>query len=233
MLFLAFTLHGNQAREDANVYIRTLNPATTCAAFATIHPIVCLYLSKKKPDMAADRADELLLQQFRDPSTREAGYTAIVKKYQERLYWHIRRMVVDHDDANDVLQNVFLRVWKALDNFREDAQLFTWLYRIATNESLTLLEQKKRKAAVPLGAVEDRLSNSMRADQHFDPARLEWKLQLAIQQLPEKQRAVFSLRYFDEMPYAEMSRVFDTSEGALKASYHHAVKKIEDFMLNH
>lgn len=183
--------------------------------------------------MAVDTADELLLQQFRNPSTREAGYTAIIKKYQERLYWHIRRMMTDHDDTNDVLQNVFIRVWNALDNFREDAQLFTWLYRIATNESLSMLEKKKRKGAVPMDLVEDRLSNTARADRHFDPARLERKLEVAIKQLPEKQRAVFSLRYFDEMPYAEMSRVLDTSEGALKASYHHAVKKIEDFILNH
>lgn len=183
--------------------------------------------------MAADTPDELLLQQFRNPSTREAGYTAIVKKYQERLYWHIRRMVTDHDDTNDVLQNMFIRVWNALDNFREDAQLFTWLYRIATNESLSMLEKKKRKSAVPMDLVENRLSNSVQADRHFDPAKLERKLQLAIERLPEKQRAVFSLRYFDEMPYAEMSRVLDTSEGALKASYHHAVKKIEDFILNH
>lgn len=183
--------------------------------------------------MPADTADALLLEQFRHPATREAGYTAIIKKYQERLYWHIRRIMVDHDDTNDVLQNVFIRVWKGLDNFREDAQLFTWMYRIATNESLTMLEQKKRKASVPFGDVEDRLSNSVRADKYFDSSKIEWKLQLAIQQLPEKQRIVFNLRYFDEMPYSEMSQVLGTSEGALKASYHHAVKKIEDLILNH
>ncbi len=183
--------------------------------------------------MPVDTADEYLLQQFRNPATREAGYTAIIKKYQERLYWHVRRLMTDHDDANDVLQNVFIRVWKALDNFREDSRLFTWLYRIATNESLTMLEQKKRKASVPFGDVEDSLSNSIRAEKDFDASKLEWKLQLAIRQLPEKQRAVFSLRYFDEMPYSEMSQVLETSEGALKASYHHAVKKIEDFILNH
>jgi len=183
--------------------------------------------------MPADTADEYLLGQFRTPATREAGYTAIIKKYQEKLYWHIRRMVGDHDDANDVLQNVFIRIWKALDNFREDARLYTWMYRIATNESLTMLDQKKRKAAVPFGDVEESLGNSLKADKGFDASKLEWKLQLAIHHLPEKQRAVFTLRYFEEMPYTEMSRVLDTSEGALKASYHHAVKKIEDFILNH
>ena len=177
--------------------------------------------------------DTELLLQFRDPATREKAFTAIIKKYQEKLYWHIRRMVVEHEDANDVLQNVFIRVWNGLDNFREDSQLYTWLYRIATNECLSYLEQQKRKASVSLDEMESGLSNKVIADKYFDPNKLEWKLQLAIQQLPEKQRVVFTLRYYDEMPYEEMSRVLDTSEGALKASYHHAVKKIEDYILNH
>ncbi|UAY52357.1 RNA polymerase sigma factor [Ferruginibacter albus] len=177
-------------------------------------------------------SDQELLLQFKDPATRERGYTGIIKKYQERLYWHIRRMVVEHEDANDVLQNMFIKVWKGLDNFREDSQLYTWLYRIATNESLTFLEQKKRKSAISLSDVENGLSNQLKADKNFDANKLEWKLQLAIQQLPEKQRIVFNLRYYDEMPYEEMSRVLETSEGALKASYHHAVKKIENFILN-
>lgn len=179
-----------------------------------------------------DRSDAELLQQFRNPQTKEPAFTAIIKKYQERLYWHIRRMVVDHDDANDVLQNVFIRVWNGLENFKEESQLYTWLYRIATNESLTFLENRKKRTAVSMDQVEAGLSNTIKADKHFDANRLEWKLQLAIQQLPEKQRAVFNLRYYDEMPYEQMSRVLETSEGALKASYHHAVKKIEDFILN-
>ena len=176
--------------------------------------------------------DKELLQQFRQPDLKERSYTAIIKKYQEKLYWHVRRMVVDHDDANDVLQNVFIKVWNALENFREDSQLYTWLYRIATNESLTFLEQQKKRSAVSLSDVESGLSNKVIADKNFDANRLEWKLQLAIQQLPEKQKLVFNLRYYDEMPYEEMSRVLDTSEGALKASYHHAVKKIEEFIKN-
>ena len=180
-----------------------------------------------------DRSDAELLIQFRKPETKESAYTTLIRKYQEKLYWHIRRMVVDHDDANDVLQNVFIRVWNGLENFREDAQLYTWLYRIATNESLTFLEGQKKRAAVSLSDVESGLSNKIRADKHFDANKLEWKLQLAIQLLPEKQRIVFSLRYYDEMPYEEMSRVLETSEGALKASYHHAVKKIEDYIKNH
>ncbi len=177
--------------------------------------------------------DSLLLEQFRVAETREAAFTSIIKKYQERLYWHVRRMVVDHEDANDVLQNVFIKCWKGLENFREDAQLYTWLYRIATNECLTFLEQQKKRKAISFDQLDESLSNKVKEDQNFDPNKLEWKLQLAIQRLPEKQRLVFTLRYYDEMPYEEMSKVLETSEGALKASYHHAVKKIEDFILNH
>ena len=177
--------------------------------------------------------DKELLFQFKEVATRERAYTGIIKKYQEKLYWHIRRMVVDHEDANDVLQNMFIKVWKGLDNFREDSQLYTWLYRIATNECLTFLEQQKKRSSVSLSDVENGISNKLKADTNYDSNKIEWKLQLAMQQLPEKQRVVFNLRYYDEMPYEEMSRVLETSEGALKASYHHAVKKVEDYMLNH
>jgi RNA polymerase sigma factor (sigma-70 family) len=177
--------------------------------------------------------DKELLFQFHNAGTKEKAFTAIIKKYQEKLYWHIRRLVVDHEDANDVLQNVFIKVWKGLENFREDSQLYTWLYRIATNEGLTFLEQQKKRTTVSLSDEESGLSNTVRADTNFDANKLEWRLQLAIQQLPEKQRAVFNLRYYDEMPYQEMSRILDTSEGALKASYHHAAKKIEEFIKNY
>jgi len=176
--------------------------------------------------------DALLLYEFKEPATKERAFTAIVKKYQEKLYWHIRRMVINHEDANDVLQNVFIKAWRGLENFREDSQLYTWLYRIATNESLTFLEQQKRKGALSFDEMESGLSNKIKADENFNANQLEWKLQLAIQQLPEKQRVVFNLRYFDEMPYEEMSKVLDTSEGALKASYHHAAKKIEEIIKN-
>lgn len=177
--------------------------------------------------------DQELLEFFKDPATKEQAFTGIVKKYQEKLYWHIRRMVINHDDADDVLQNMFIKVWKGLENFREDSQLYTWLYRIATNESLTFLAQKKKRSSLSLSDEENRLSNQLKSDTHFDANKLEWKLQLGIQSLPEKQRLVFNLRYYDEMPYEEMSRVLETSEGALKASYHHAAKKIEEFILSH
>lgn len=178
--------------------------------------------------------DKELLFQFHQAGTKEKAFTAIIRKYQEKLYWHVRRLVVVHDDANDVLQNVFIKVWNGLANFREDSQLYTWLYRIATNESLSFLEQQKRKGTLSLdeeGA--EGLASQVKADTNFDANKLEWKLQVAIQQLPEKQRLVFNLRYFDEMPYQEMSRILDTSEGALKASYHHAARKIEDFIKNY
>jgi RNA polymerase sigma-70 factor (ECF subfamily) len=176
--------------------------------------------------------DQELVLQFKTASTKDAAYTSLVKKYQEKLYWHIRRMVVDHEDANDVLQNTFIKVWKGLENFRDDSQLYTWLYRIATNESLSFLDQQKRKSAMQFDEIAGDYGNKIKADSHFDANQLEWKLQLAIQQLPEKQRLVFNLRYFDEMPYEEMSKVLDTSVGALKASYHHAAKKIEEFIIN-
>ena len=189
-------------------------------------------LTTKLPCMHAD--DKELLFQFQHMDTKERAFTAIIKKYQEKLYWHVRRLVVAHDDANDVLQNVFIKVWNGLANFREDSQLYTWLYRIATNESLSFLEQQKRRGTISLDEEgSETLANQVKADTNFDANKLEWKLQVAIQQLPEKQRLVFNLRYFDEMPYQEMSRIFDTSEGALKASYHHAAKKIEEFIKNY
>lgn len=176
--------------------------------------------------------DQDLLALFKDPATKEQAFTSIIKKYQEKLYWHIRRIVITHDDADDVLQNMFIKVWKGLENFREDSQLYTWLYRIATNESLTFLNKEKKRNSVSLSDDENGLSNKLKSDSHFDANKLEWKLQLAIQSLPEKQRLVFNLRYYEEMPYEEMSHVLETSEGALKASYHHAAKKIENFILN-
>lgn len=182
--------------------------------------------------MTSQTDDQELLQSFKEPATREKAFTGIIKKYQEKLYWHIRRMIIDHDDTNDVLQNMFIKVWKGLENFREDSQLYTWLYRIATNESLTFLSQQKKRSSVSLSDVENGLSNKLKSDTNFDANKLEWKLQLGIQNLPEKQRLVFNLRYYDEMPYEQMSKILDTSEGALKASYHHAAKKIEEFILN-
>ena len=181
--------------------------------------------------------DSEILNLFLNEQTREKAFSLLVKKYQERLYWHIRRMLVHHEDTNDVLQNMFVKIWRSLANFRQDSSLYTWMYRIATNETLTYLEQQKKRRSLSisddgseLGSV---LSYSLKAEKGFDANNLEWKLQLAIQSLPEKQRAVFTLRYYDEMPYEKMAEVLETSEGSLKASYHHAAKKVEEFIRNH
>jgi len=176
--------------------------------------------------------DQFLVAEFKHEASRESAFTKIVKKYQERLYWHIRKMVVSHDDTDDILQNVFIKVWRNLNEFRQDSALYTWLYRIATNETLTWLEQKKRRQSVTPTQDIDLISDSLVAQKDFDPSKIEWKLQLAMAQLPDKQKLVFNLRYYDEMPYDEMSEILETSVGALKASYHHAVKKIEQFLTN-
>jgi RNA polymerase sigma-70 factor (ECF subfamily) len=170
---------------------------------------------------------------FKNETDKETPFRWIIRKYQERLYWMIRRMVVSHEDTNDILQNVFIKTWKGLDQFREDSKLYTWLYRIATNESLNFIERQKKKRALSLDDVDAGYAQTLSADKHFDANKLEWKLQKAIQLLPEKQKLVFQLRYYEEMPYEQMSKILDTSEGALKASYHHAVKKVEDYILNH
>ncbi len=176
--------------------------------------------------------DAELLNRFRDESTRESAFRDLMKVYQQRIYFHVRRIVIDHDDANDVVQNAFIKVWKNLANFREESQLYTWMYRIATNESITFLNAKKRRMATSIDDLEGHLAGQLKADKYFEGDKIELKLQQAILSLPEKQRIVFNLRYYDEMPYEEMSGVLGTSEGALKASYHHAVKKVEQFMLN-
>ena len=177
--------------------------------------------------------DEELVASFREHKTKESAFTAIVKKYQERIYWQIRRLVINHEDANDVMQNVFIKAWNGLDNFRAEAQLFTWLYRIAVNESLSYLDQQKKRSNISIEDAGLHLEEKLHSEKDFDSNKAVWKLQLAIQQLPEKQRIVFNLRYFEEMGYEEMSQILETSVGALKASYHHAVKKIEDYILNH
>ncbi|MBK7855457.1 MAG: sigma-70 family RNA polymerase sigma factor [Bacteroidetes bacterium] len=154
----------------------------------------------------------------------------LMRKYQQKVYYHIRRMVIDHDDANDLVQTTFIKAWKGLENFREDSQVFTWLYRIATNECLTHLNNKKKRFFLPIGDVEHELTSKLDNEPSLKANQLEMKLQKAILSLPEKQRTVFNLRYYDEMKYEQMSEVLGTSVGALKASYHHAVQKIEKYI---
>ncbi len=178
-------------------------------------------------------SDKELLEKFRDENTRSYAFNLLVKKYQKRLYNHIRRMLIDHDDTNDVLQNVLLKMWNNLFNFKEDSQLFTWLYRIATNESLTFLKKKRTKFFIPIVDVEYQLSKSLEDDNYFNGDEIQLKLQKAILTLPEKQRLVFNMKYYEDFKYEAMSDVLGTSVGALKASYHIAVKKIEEYVLSH
>ncbi|MCB9302350.1 MAG: RNA polymerase sigma factor [Lewinellaceae bacterium] len=175
-------------------------------------------------------SEDHILRLLDEPRTYEQGFRFLMEQYQERLYWHIRRMVIDHEDANDVLQNCFIKVYRSIQNFEGKSKLYTWLYRIATNEAITFLNQKKRRAASSIDEEESPLSNQLEADAYFDGDELQQRLQNALEQLPEKQRLVFNLRYYDEMGYQEMSDVLGTSVGALKASYHHAVKKVEAFI---
>ena len=175
-------------------------------------------------------SDEELLALFENPETRRNAFNQLVRKYQQKVYWLIRKMVVDHDDANDITQDVFLKAWTALENFRGDSKLYTWLYRIASNEAINFLNKKRRKFFVPIYDVENELSEKLEADPDLSGDAIQLKLQKALLKLPEKQRLVFNLKYFEELPYEEISEITGTSVGALKASYHWASKKIEDYL---
>lgn len=158
-----------------------------------------------------EKNDEQILQQFQNETTKEAGFTALMKKYKQKMYWHIRKMVECHEDADDVVQNVFIKVWQHLDTFREDGKLCGWLYRIATNETMNFIHQKKRRYAISLDNIENYLSNHLVANQYFAGEEIVIKLQKAILVLPDKQRTVFNLRYYQEMPYEKMSLELETS----------------------
>ena len=174
--------------------------------------------------------DAEIIEKFKDSDSRSYAFNMLVQKYQQKLYWLVRRMVIDHDDSNDLVQNVWIKVWQNLENFKAESGLYTWLYRIATNETLTFLDKKKKRFFLPIIDVEKELSNKIDTNAGFSGDEIEKKLQKAILTLPEKQRIVFNMRYYDEMPYEEMSQVLGTSVGALKASYHHAAKKIENYL---
>lgn len=173
--------------------------------------------------------DKELLKIFHNPDSKNYGFNLIVNKYKQRIYWHIRRLVITHDDADDLVQNTFIKAWQNLENFREESQLYTWLYRIATNEALTFLNKKRKRFFIPIHDVEKELSNHIESDSLFTGDEIQKKLQKAILTLPEKQRIVFNMKYFEEMKYDDMEEILGTSVGALKASYHHAVKKIEKY----
>jgi len=174
--------------------------------------------------------DSEIIKGFMVQGKQEKAFNELVLKYQERLYWQIRKIVLDHDDADDVLQNTMVKVWKSLANFRSDSELYTWLYRIATNEALSFLKQKKKKTFAPWVDAEEQMVERLVADPWFQGDEIQLKLQAAILRLPEKQRIVFNMKYFDQVKYEDMSKILGTSVGALKASYHHAVKKIESML---
>jgi len=181
----------------------------------------------------AEASDKEILEEFKDERSRNHAFSKLVNKYQQRLYWHIRRIVIDHDDADDVLQNTFIKAFSNLNKFRADSQLYTWLYRIATNESISFLKRKKKNLFVSFDDVVHGLASTLEADPEMSGDAIQLKLQQAILKLPNKQRLVFNMKYFEEMKYEEMSQILGTSVGALKASYHHAVKKIEADLKSH
>jgi RNA polymerase sigma factor (sigma-70 family) len=174
--------------------------------------------------------DSELLSKIRNPDTRNYGINLLVRAYQQRVYWHVRKMVIGHDDADDLTQEVFIKINSAIDRFREDAQLFTWIYRIATNECLNFLNKKRRRFFFAIEDIGPELSAKIDSSSDIDGDEIQRKLQKAILKLPDKQRLVFNMKYFDDMPYEQIAEITSTSVGALKASYHHAVKKIEEFI---
>jgi RNA polymerase sigma-70 factor (ECF subfamily) len=176
-------------------------------------------------------------QQIKDllskPETQRRGFEIMVRQYSEQLYWQVRRIVLTHEDANDVMQNAFLKAWNALSTFHGDSRVMTWLSRIAINESLDFVRRQKNLSLISADDEEGYVANTLMADDYFDGDETEAQLQAAIASLPEVQRTVFTLRYYDEMKYSEMSQLLKTSEGSLKASYHIAVKKISEFFKSH
>lgn len=177
--------------------------------------------------------DSVILEKFAIESTRNEAFNLLLKKYQQKIYWHIRRIVIDHDDTDDLVQEVFIKVWKSLSNFRNDSQLYTWLYRIATNESITFLNRKKLKNNISLDeSAGYELAGTLADSPYFDGDEAQIKLQKALLTLPEKQRLVFNMKYYDDLKYEEISEILGTTVGGLKASFHIAVKKIEEYLLN-
>ena len=177
--------------------------------------------------------DDEILEAFRIADRKALAFTWLVQRDQKKIYWFIRRMVIDHDDANDLVQETFIRAWNSLSGFRGESKLVYWMYRIATNITLTFLDKKKRKGLLPMPENTEELMQKLHAGNFINGTAVQLHLQEAILTLPEKQRLVFQLRYYDEIPYEEMSGMLDTSVGALKASFHHAVKKVEQYMLDH
>tara|TARA_R110002073_G_scaffold8207_3_gene45753 strand:+ start:41006 stop:41554 length:549 start_codon:yes stop_codon:yes gene_type:complete len=174
--------------------------------------------------------DVTLVEQLQDVQTKEQAFRVLIKEYKERLYWHIRKIVVSHDDTDDVLQNTFIKVFRGIDNFKQDSKLYSWMYRIATNESITFLNKRAKDRNVDISEIKQELATSLASDEWFTGDEIQLILQKAVATLPEKQQLVFNMKYFDNMKYDEISTILETSVGGLKASYFHAVKKIEHYI---
>jgi RNA polymerase sigma factor (sigma-70 family) len=175
--------------------------------------------------------DEIvLIEQLKNVQTREKAFRELITLYKERLYWHIRKIVISHDDADDVLQNTFIKVYKNIGKFNQESKLYSWMYRIATNEAITFINTRAKERNVDISEMHEQLASSLESDVYFSGDEIQQILQKAIATLPQKQRLVFNMKYFDEIKYHEMSEILETSVGALKASYFHAVKKIENYI---
>ncbi|WP_418513474.1 RNA polymerase sigma factor [Corallibacter sp.] len=173
-----------------------------------------------------------LLKKLKQAEHKNSAFNELVAQYKERLYWHIRHIVKDHNDTDDVLQNTFIKIYKNINNFKGDSKLYSWMYRIATNESLTFISKRAKQLQISNEEAQNLAIKNLKADEYFEGDDIQLKLQQAIATLPEKQQLVFNMRYFQDMKYKDMSEILDTSEGALKASYHIAIKKIETYILN-
>jgi RNA polymerase sigma-70 factor (ECF subfamily) len=175
--------------------------------------------------------DEItLIEQLKNVRTKEVAFRELISQYKERLYWHIRKIVIAHDDADDVLQNTFIKVFKNIDHFKKDSKLYSWMYRIATNESITFINKRAKEKNIDITEIHTELASNLQSDVYFSGDEIQIILQKAIATLPQKQQLVFNMKYFDNMKYHEISEILETSVGALKASYFHAVKKIEKYI---
>ena len=171
-----------------------------------------------------------LIQELQNSKTRDKAFSVLINEYKERLYWHIRKIVIDHNDADDVLQNTFVKIFKNIDKFNSQSKLYSWMYRIATNESITFINKRAKERNVDISDYHQELASTLESDIYFSGDEIQLILQNAIASLPQKQQLVFNMKYFDEMKYEEISNILETSVGALKASYFHAVKKIEKYI---
>lgn len=196
-----------------------------------IHQPLNLHHSLKSKEKKLLIAEETLIEQLKNPLTQEQAFRSLMTLYKERLYWHIRKIVISHDDADDVLQNTFVKIYRNINNFKAESKLYSWMYRIATNESITFINKRAKQNHIDVSEMQYQLAENLEADVYFDGDEMQLQLQKAIATLPQKQRLVFNMKYFDEMKYNDMSEILETSVGSLKASYHHAVKKIERFLI--